>query len=85
MWKSVEKRKAYPFCNTEFIGSYFSKKNPNFSYKSFVEENEYDDPAGVYNLSIDSDDCVEFPHSMWEGRLRLRADSSNRHWTEKRG
>lgn len=48
----------HPFCDTEFIGSYFSKINPKLSYKSFVEESEYDDPVGVYNLSIDSDECV---------------------------
>ena len=49
----------HPFCDTEFIGGYFSKTNPKNSYKSFVEENEYDDPVGIYNLSIDSDECAE--------------------------
>lgn len=49
---------GHPFCNTEFISGYFSKTNPELSYKSFVEENEYGDPVGVYNLSIDSDDCA---------------------------
>jgi len=48
----------HPFCDTEFIGGFFSKTNPKLSYKSFVEENEYDDPVGVYNLSIDSDECI---------------------------
>lgn len=48
----------HPFCDTEFIGGYFSKTNPKNSYKSFVEENEYDDPVGIYNLSIDSDECA---------------------------
>ena len=49
----------HPFCDTEFIGGYFSKTNPKNSYKSFVEENEYDDPVGIYNLSIDSDECAD--------------------------
>ncbi len=49
----------HPFCDTEFIGGYFSKTNPKNSYKSFVEENEYNDPVGIYNLSIDSDECTE--------------------------
>lgn len=49
----------HPFCDTEFIGGYFSKTNPKNSYKSFVEEGEYDDPVGIYNLSIDSDECFD--------------------------
>ena len=48
----------HPFCDTNFIGGYFSKTNPKLSYKSFVEEVEFGDPVGVYNLSIDSEECV---------------------------
>ncbi len=46
------------FCDTEFIGAFFSKTNPKLSYKSFVEETEFGDPIAVYNLSIDNDECV---------------------------
>ncbi len=49
----------HPFCDTNLIDGYFSKTNPKNSYKSFVEENEYADPIGIYNLSIDFDECVE--------------------------
>lgn len=48
----------HPFCDTEFIGGYFSKTNPKLSYKSFVEETEFGDQVAVYNLSIDSDYCI---------------------------
>lgn len=44
----------HPFCNTEFILSYFSKTNPNLSYQSFVEETEVEYPA-IYDLLIDPD------------------------------
>ena len=44
----------HPFCNTEFILSYFSKTNPNLNYQSFVEETGVEDPA-IHDLLIDSD------------------------------
>lgn len=45
----------HPFCDTEFILSYFSKTNVNLSYKSFVEEFGIEDPA-IYSLMVDPDD-----------------------------
>lgn len=32
--------KKHPFCNTNFISSYFSKTNPKLSYQSFMEDTE---------------------------------------------
>ena len=48
-------QEKHPFCNTEFILSYFSTTNPNLSYQSFVEETEIEDPT-AYSLLIDSDE-----------------------------
>ncbi|MBI2020867.1 transposase [Candidatus Daviesbacteria bacterium] len=45
----------HPFCDTDFISSYFSKTNKNLSYQAFVEEFGIEDPA-VYNLMVDHDD-----------------------------
>lgn len=45
----------HPFCNTEFILSYFSKTIPNLSYQSFVEETEIENPK-IYSLLIDTDE-----------------------------
>lgn len=45
----------HPFCDTEFISSYFSKNNPNLDYKSFVEESELED-SSLYGLFIDNED-----------------------------
>ncbi len=45
----------HPFCDTEFISSYFSKTNPNLAYQAFVEEFEIDMPA-LFSLTIDEDD-----------------------------
>ena len=45
----------HPFCDTEFILSYFSKTNANLGYSSFVEETEIENPA-IYPLLIDSDE-----------------------------
>jgi len=45
----------HPFCNTEFILSYFSQTIPNLSYQSFVEETAAEDPE-IYNLLIDPDE-----------------------------
>lgn len=45
----------HPFCNTEFILSYFSANNPNLSYQSFVEETEIEDP-NIHSLLIDPDE-----------------------------
>lgn len=47
-------KEKHPFCNTEFILSYFSKTNPNLGYQSFVEETEIEDPT-IYSLLIDPD------------------------------
>lgn len=47
----------HPFCNTEFILSYFSKTNANLSYRSFVEETEIENSA-IYRLLIDPDEEV---------------------------
>lgn len=43
----------HPFCDTAFLLSYFSKRDPNVDYKSFVEE-EMNNP-NVFSLLIDSD------------------------------
>jgi len=45
----------HPFCDTDFILSYFTKTNQNKDYQKFVEELENLDPE-VYHLGIDSDD-----------------------------
>ncbi|MBI2028109.1 MAG: transposase [Candidatus Levybacteria bacterium] len=45
----------HPFCNTEFILSYFSKTNPNLSYQSFVEETEVEDSV-IHKLLIDPEE-----------------------------
>lgn len=45
----------HPFCNTDFILSYFSKTNPNLTYQTFVEETEVEDPA-LFDLLIDAND-----------------------------
>lgn len=45
----------HPFCDTEFIESYFSKTNPRSTYQSFVEETEVDDPT-LFDLMIDTED-----------------------------
>ncbi len=45
----------HPFCNTEFILSYFPDTNLKLNYKSFVEETDIEDPS-IYNLLIDSED-----------------------------
>lgn len=45
----------HPFCDTNFISSYFSKTNPRLTYQSFVEETEIDGPA-LFDLLIDADD-----------------------------
>lgn len=45
----------HPFCNTEFILSYFSKTNPNLGYQSFVEGQEMSDPA-LADLLIDQEE-----------------------------
>lgn len=39
-----------PFCDTSLILSYFSRTNPNLSYKAFVEETDLDEPSlsGLY-------------------------------------
>ncbi|MBI4096254.1 MAG: transposase [Candidatus Levybacteria bacterium] len=45
----------HPFCNAEFILSYFSRTIPNLSYQSFVEETEIESPE-IYSLLIDPDE-----------------------------
>lgn len=45
----------HPFCDTDFISSYFSKTNPKLTYQSFVEETEVDAPV-LFSLLIDADD-----------------------------
>lgn len=45
----------HPFCDTEFILSYFSKTGLNSSYESFVEEGMVDDPA-LFTSFIDVED-----------------------------
>lgn len=45
----------HPFCDTEFILSYFSKTNANLGYSSFVEETEIENPR-IYRLLIDPDE-----------------------------
>jgi putative transposase len=45
----------HPFCNTQFILSYFSKTNPKLNYKSFAEETGVEDPS-IYNILIDPED-----------------------------
>ncbi|MDO8551701.1 MAG: transposase [bacterium] len=47
-------RETHPFCDKDFILSYFSKTNPNLGYKEFVEE-ELDDPS-LYSLLIDPEE-----------------------------
>ncbi len=47
-------KEKHPFCDTEFILSYFSRSNPNLSYQSFVEETEVEDST-IHQLFIDSD------------------------------
>lgn len=47
--------KKHPFCNTETILSYFSGKNPNFDYHSFVQEDGIDNPQ-LYDALIDPED-----------------------------
>lgn len=47
----------HPFCNTEFISSYFSKTSLNSGYQSFVEETGIEDPA-IHRVLIDSDQEV---------------------------
>ena len=51
----------HPFCNTEFISAYFSKTNPRFSYKSFVEGSQEDNPA-LFSTFIDAEDCIPTFH-----------------------
>lgn len=43
------------FCDTSFILSYFSKVNPKWDYKAFVEESDVDDPS-IYSLLLDEED-----------------------------
>lgn len=57
-------QEKHPFCNTEFISSYFSKINPNLTYKSFVQEDEIDNRT-ILDMAYDSSDCV--PRSHMEG------------------
>lgn len=45
-------KEQHPFCETGSILSYFSKSQPNLSYKEFVEEAKVEDPD-FYNLCID--------------------------------
>ncbi|RJQ36568.1 hypothetical protein C4559_04860 [Candidatus Microgenomates bacterium] len=40
------------FCRKDFILSYFSNKNNNLNYKTFVEENDIEDPK-IYKQLID--------------------------------
>lgn len=54
-YKDYLSEEKHPFCNTEFILSYFSKTNPNLGYRSFVEEIEVEDPA-IYKLFIDPEE-----------------------------
>lgn len=49
---------VHPFCDTNFIGSYFSTSNPKLNYQSFVEESEIGDPA-LFSLMIDQEFCTE--------------------------
>lgn len=42
----------HSFCDTEFITSNFSKQNKNLTYRSFVEEQEFSDPA-IHAMTID--------------------------------
>jgi putative transposase len=44
----------HPFCDTNFILSYFSKDNTSSNYQSFVEEQEIDN-LDLFNFFIDSD------------------------------
>lgn len=45
----------HSFCDTDFIGSYFSRTNSNLSYQNFVEAGELDDPT-LYGLYIDPEE-----------------------------
>lgn len=45
----------HPFCEIDFILSYFSKTNPHLDYKTFVEEHEVNDPS-IFSKLIDSED-----------------------------
>lgn len=47
----------HPFCNTEFILSYFSRTSPNLGYQSFVEETGIEDPA-IHRVLIDSNEEI---------------------------
>ncbi|OGE64327.1 hypothetical protein A3I48_02940 [Candidatus Daviesbacteria bacterium RIFCSPLOWO2_02_FULL_36_7] len=47
--------KQHPFCDIDFINSFFSRTNPNLTYQSFVEETEIDGPA-LFDLLIDPED-----------------------------
>lgn len=44
----------HPFCNTDFILSYFSRTNPHLSYREFVEGEILDDPR-LFTSFIDRD------------------------------
>lgn len=48
-------KQSHPFCDKEFILSYFSKNNLKLGYKEFVEGGDVDDPT-AYSLLIDPDD-----------------------------
>lgn len=48
-------QEKHPFCDLEFISSYFSKNNPNLSYQSFVEEEE---SSSLFFDTIDGGECV---------------------------
>lgn len=47
--------KKHSFCDTDFILSYFSRFDPNSSYREFVEENDSDDPT-LFSLFIDPEE-----------------------------
>lgn len=55
-YKHYLHKDKHPFCNTEFILSYFSIVNPNLGYRSFVEDNKIEEPADIYPLLIDPDE-----------------------------
>ncbi|MCL5970001.1 MAG: hypothetical protein M1450_00665, partial [Patescibacteria group bacterium] len=48
-------KEKHPFCDTDYIQSYFSKNNPQLNYKSFIERTDIDDP-NVYRILIDPED-----------------------------
>lgn len=53
-YESYINNEEHPFCDTNFILSYFSKNNPKLSYQNFVEETDIEGPS-LYDLLIDPD------------------------------